>query len=140
MAKQTALNLTQDIGNGFAAFTNADAALTLKAILTADADDEIVKGIQIVSDDSVARVIDILVNDGAADRFVTSVSVPANSGTNGVAAAVDALSAALNPGLPIDALGKRVLPLKGGYILKARNQTQPTATKTITVIAITEKF
>lgn len=140
MTKSTTLNLTQNLNNSFATFVNADVALTSKALLVAGANDETVKGIQITSDDTVARVIDILINNGAADFLLCSVNVPATSGTNGTTTAVDALSAALQPGLPLDSLGRRVLPLKGTYTLKVRNQTQQTAGKTITVTAISEVF
>lgn len=140
MAKSTSLPFTQDINNGFAAFTNADAALTAKTLFTADADDEVVKCIQIASDDTSARVVDLLINNGSTDYLLGSVSVPAASGTNGTTAAVDALAAGLFPGLPMDAVGKRVLPLKGGYALKVRNQAQITAAKTLTVTTISEKY
>lgn len=140
MSKSQTLNLTQNINLGAVQFTNADAAATLKTLLTAGADDEIVKGIQIVSDDTSARVLDFLVTINGVDVPLCSVSVAASSGTNGTAAAVDALAAALQPGLPLDALGKRVLPLKALANVKVRNQAQNTAGKTISVTAISEKF
>ncbi len=140
MPKSTSLNLTQTLQQGGVTFTNADAASTLKALLTAGTDDEVVKAVQIVSDDTSARVVDLLLNTGGSDLLLCSVNVPAGSGTNGTTPAVDALAAALQPGLPMDALGKRVLPLKGGAILRVRNQAQVTAARTITVQAFSERF
>lgn len=138
--KSGTLNLTQNLGLAAAQFTNADVAASLKQLVLAGADDEVVKAIQIVSDDPAARVIDLLVNTGAVDVPLCSINVPASSGTNGLTAAVDALASALQPGLPLDALGKRVLPLKGGMVLKVRNQTQVAAGKTVSITAISEKF
>ncbi|MDB5966700.1 MAG: hypothetical protein JWQ72_3200 [Polaromonas sp.] len=140
MTKAAILNLTQNIGLAAVQFTNADAALTAKQLLVAGVDDEVVKAIQIVSDDPAARVVDLLLTVGVVDVPLCSVNVPANSGANGVTAAVDALAAALHAGLPLDALGKRVLPLKGLTVLKVRNQTQVAAAKTLSITAITEKF
>lgn len=140
MTKSATLNLTQNLNIAVVTFTNADAAATLKTLLTASADDEVVKAIQIVSDDTSARVIDLLISIGGVDTLLCAVNVPLSSGSNGTIIAVDALAASLQPGLPLDALSKRVLPLKGGTLLKVRNQTQPTAAKTITITAITEKF
>lgn len=139
MTKLSTLNLTQNINTAAVTFVNADVAATLKTLLTAGADDEIVKCLQFTSDDSTARVVDVLLNIGGTDYLLGSVNVPINSGTNGTVSAVDAF-ATLMPGLPVDALGKRVLPLKAGTIVKLRNQTQMTAAKTLTATIISEKF
>lgn len=141
MAKSTALNFTQNIGNYFKTFTNSDAAATLKDLFTAGADDEIVKALWVTSDDSSARVLEFLINDGSTSYSLGMVNIPITSGTTGAIAPVDVLNTSLLAvGLPLDALGKRILPIKGGYKLQVRNVTQPTAAKTFTVIAITEKY
>lgn len=141
MAKSTALNFTQNLNNNFKTFVNADSAATLKDLLTAGADDEIVKAISIVSDDTSARVFELLINDGSTSYSLGMVNVPITSGTTGAIAPVDALSSSLlGIALPLDALGKRVLPLKAGYKLQVRNVTQVTAAKTVTFAAYSEKY
>lgn len=141
MAKSTDLTFTQNVNFKAVTFTNADAASTLKSLYTAAANDAVVKGLLIRSDETAtARVFDVLVNDGTTDYVIGAVNVPVNAGFNGTVAAVDALASALFPGLPIDATGKRILPLKTGHSLKIRTQTQPTSGKTLTVSAIIEEY
>lgn len=141
MPKTTSLPVTQNFAFGSAQFTNSDSAATVKTVLTAGANDTIVKGLQAMSSETAtARVIDILVNDGSADRWLGAVNVPLNSGFTGTVAAVDLLASLLMPGLPIDASGKKCLPLKAGHVLKVRNQTQVASGKEVNVIAFAEDF
>lgn len=140
MAKSKDLFLTRNHNLKGVTFVNADAALTLKTLYTASADDAIVKSINVTNSDATARVVDVLVNDTVTDYLLGSVSIPTASGTNGTTTSVDLLSGDLLRGLPFDALGKRVLPLKGGYLLKVRNQTQQAAATTMTVLAMIEEY
>lgn len=141
MPKSTSLPITQNAAFGSAQWTNSDPAATTKTVLTAGANDTIVKCLQAMSTETAnARVFDILVNDGSGDRWIGAVNVPVNSGYSGTVAAVDLLSGTLFPGLPYDANGKRVLPLKATYTLKVRNQSQIASGKEITVVALAEDY
>jgi hypothetical protein len=139
MAKSTNLNFTQNLKIGQATIVNADST-ALKSVYTGSANDSVVKALQIVSDDTSARVINVYVNNGTTDYLLGSVSVAAASGTNGTAAAIDLLGGTLMPGLPYDANGKRVLPLPASYVLKVSTQVAITAAKTVTVTAMVEDY
>lgn len=139
MAKSTSLNFTQANKAGFATIVPADTT-TLRTVYTAGSNDSVVKQLQVVSDDSSARVLNVYINNTSTDYLLGSVNVPASSGSNGTAAAVDLLGGTLMPGLVYDANGKRVLPLPAGYILKVSSQTTVTTGKTVTVTALVEDF
>lgn len=139
MSKSTALNITQKLKLGSATIVAADTS-TVKTVYSAGADDTVIKGLQIVSDDTTARVVNIYTNNGTTDSLLGAVSVAASSGTNGTLAAVDLLSGTIFPGLPYDANGKRIMYLPAGYSLKVSSQSTVTAAKTLTVTAITEDF
>lgn len=139
MAKSDVLPFTQKSRTKGAIILNADGT-TQKTVYTASTEDAVVKMLQIVSNDTSARVVDILVNISGTDYPLGSVTVPASSGTNGVAAAVDVLSGALITALPYDGSGKRVLPLEASVVLKVASQTTLTAGKQITVVASVEEY
>jgi len=141
MTKSTALNLTQDIGFKAITFTSADSANTVRDSIVADVDGEVVKCIQATNDDtSNAEVIDVFIKDGGTSYRLGAFSVPANSGFNGTAPAVDVLSSAIFAGLPLDALSKRILPLKGGLTLQFSNQSTIASGKIVTITVISEQF
>lgn len=86
-----------------------------KELYTSSTDDAIVKGINVTSLDTSARVVSLWLVDTNENRsLIVSINVPISSGTSGTAAAVDLLSGTLLLPLPYDANGKRVLPLKAG--------------------------
>lgn len=141
MAKSTNLNFTQNVNFAGATYTNSDAAATVKTLYTAGTNDAVVKSITIRSDETAnARVIDLIYYDGTTNYSLGAVNVPVNSGFSGAVASVDALSSTLFPGLPMDATGKRVLPMKAGHLLKVNNQTQVTSGKTVTISALVEEY
>jgi hypothetical protein len=92
----------------------------IKPLYTAPADGAVVKAINVASLDSAARVMSLWIADAnnGNQRLIGAVNIPANSGNNGSAAAIDLLGGTLLPALPYDANGKRVIELKGGQILK----------------------
>lgn len=141
MPKTTTLPITQTVAFGTANWTNSDPANTAKTVLTAGPNDTVVKCIQAMSTETAnARVLDVLINDGSADQWLGAINVPVNSGFNGTVTAVDLLNPQILPGLPYDANGKRVLPLKANHSVKVRNQSQLASGKEITVIAIAEDY
>jgi hypothetical protein len=139
MAKSTNLNVTQNIKTPGASFVNADGTGN-KTLVTAGANDSVVKSIMATSNDTATVNLKIVVNDGVTDRIIGAVAVPASSGTNGTVAAVDLLQSALLPGLPLDQNGKRVLPLQGTYTLKVAPLVAVTAAKQVDVVAVVEDY
>lgn len=139
MAKSTNLNFTQNLKFGATTIVAADAS-TLKTVFTAGANDSVVKAINVVSDDTSARVLNLYINNGTTDFLIGAVSIPITSGTTGAIATVDLLGGTLMPSLPYDANGKRVLPLPATYVVKVSTQTTVTAAKTVTVSLMAEDY
>jgi hypothetical protein len=139
MPKSTNLNFTQTIKLSAAVITPTETT-TAQTAFTSGSDDPVVKAINVASTDTAARVLSLFVNDGSSDILIGRVSIPANSGNNGTAAAIDLLGGTLLPSLPYDANGKRILPLPAGYILKAGTTTTVTSAQSITVTAMAEDY
>lgn len=137
--KSEALNQTQNIKNPNAKITSADGT-NLKTIYTSGSNDAVVKSVNVVSDDTAARVINLYIGDGTTDTLIGAVNIPVSSGSNGTVASVDLLSGVLISGLAYDGAGKRILPLQAGYTLKISSQTAVTAAKTISVVGIVEEY
>lgn len=145
MTKSSTLNVTQNLKNPSAQILPADTTTAKQLAIgasaySAGANDAVLKSLCITSTDSAAQNVQIILNDGTNDRILGTVPVPANSGTNGVAAAVDALASGMLPGLPLDQNGKRQLPLQGGFILKVKSLATVTAAKNIDVTAVIEEY
>jgi len=125
--------------------SNATWTLTagiLKTLYTAGADDSVVKAINVSSFDSAARIMTLWISNAATgnDTFLASINIPANAGTgSGTTAAIDLLGGTLLPSLPYDANGKRIIPLKTGWILKA-SVPAVTAGRVITVEVMAEDY
>jgi hypothetical protein len=139
MAKSTSLNFTQSVKLSATTIEPADTS-NLKTLFTAGAEDSVVKAIQVTNTDTAARVVGLYVNNGSADFLIGHVNIPANSGVNGTAAAVDLLGGTLMPALPYDANGKRVLPLPAGYVLKVNTTTTVASTRVVTVTCMAEDY
>lgn len=139
MAKTNTIPVTQNIKTVGGTFVNADST-TAKTLYTAGANDAVVKCINLASNDTSTVNVQLLVNDGTADRLIGTVAVATLSGTNGSAASVDALTGSLLPSLPYDANGKRVLPLQAGHILKWAPVAAVTAAKTVTAFVVAEEY
>lgn len=111
-----------------------------KELYTASTNDAIVKAINVASFDSAARVMSLwIVGADAQPVLIGAVNIPANSGNNGTAAAIDLLGGTLMPSLPYDANGKRVISLKAGQKI-AVSVPGVTAGTQINVTAQIEEF
>ena len=134
----TANAATVDTGS-----TNATFNLRVeffKELYTATTNDAIVKAINVASFDSAARVMSLwIIGTDAQPVLIGAVNIPANSGNNGTAAAVDLLGGTLMPSLPYDANGKRVISLKAGQKI-AVSVPSVTAGTQINVTAQIEEF
>jgi hypothetical protein len=89
-----------------------------KELYTASTNDAVVKSLSVASFDTAARVMSLWLI-GADDQpiLIGAVNIPARSGDNGTAAAIDLIGGTLMPALPYDANGKRVIALKAGQKL-----------------------
>ena len=93
---------------------------TLKTIFTAGADGSVVKSINCINTDS-AKTVALILTDANA-TFCSIIGTVAVTGVAGypatTVATFDLLSGTYFPSLPYDGTGKRVLPMKAGYLLK----------------------
>lgn len=129
MAKSTSLFLPKGANNQSVTLASGDTT-TPKTCFTAAADDSDVKAIVVASDDTAAINLKLFVTRGGTDYLLGTVNVPIASGSNGTAPSVDVLSSVALVGLPIDAVGKRYIPLKTGDTLKVGCLATMTAAKT----------
>ena len=123
--------------------TNATFNLVVeffKELYTSATNDSVVKAINVASFDSAARVMKLwIISNDAQPILIGAVNIPANSGNNGTAAAVDLLGGTLLPSLPYDANGKRVLALKAGQKIAVSVPTVTAGTQ-INVSAQIEEY
>jgi hypothetical protein len=119
---------------GLAQIVNADAS-NKKTVVTAGANGSKLTALTAASDDTSARVVQVIVTRSATDYVLASVSVPAASGTDGTAAAVNLINSAILPGLPVDNDGQRYLFLESGDTLAVKSTTTVTAGKTVSAAA-----
>lgn len=136
MAKSTLVFQPKGYSQAGYSFANADGT-TSTLLLTAAADDAIVKSLSITSTDTVDRVFEIILKIGGTEFIIDTVTVPMGSGTDGVTPAVDGLTA---PHLPLDRVDKKILPMKGGALLHIRPQTAVTSAKKVAFVALSEDF
>lgn len=118
---------------------NADAS-GQKVVCTAGSNGAKVTALQLCSDDTSARVIQLLIKRSGTSILVGSVNVPTLAGTDGTTVAVNALNSTMLPGLPIDNDGQRYIFLESGDTLEIKSTTTVTAAKTVSATAIFGNF
>lgn len=118
-----------------ATIVNADGTAE-KALVTAGANGTRIDAVSITSTDSAAVTLAVRVNDGTTSYAVGEIAVPAGSGTNGSAPAIQGLSAGSLPWL--DASGS--LFLKAGWSLRVAAKAAITSTKTVTLVAFSGDY
>jgi hypothetical protein len=119
---------------GLVQILNADAS-SKKTVVTAGANGSKLTALTASSDDTSARIIQLIVTRSATDYILASVSVPASSGTDGTAAAVNLLNPTILPGLSVDNDGQRYLFLESGDTLTVKSTTTVTTAKTVSIAA-----
>jgi hypothetical protein len=128
------------INNGSVAFNSSSSAAAVgvytnySTLITPGNFGCIVDRISVISTDSSSRLIHIGVWNGTVLRHALTVSVPANSGTNGTAAVIDVLSLTNASFLPSGANGKKYMRLKTGELLVAGING---ATSSSTIVQVT---
>jgi hypothetical protein len=119
---------------GLAQILNADASAK-KTVVTAGANGTKLVSLTAASDDTVARVVQVILTRSATDHILASASVPAASGTDGTTAAVNLINSTILPGLPVDNDGQRYLFLESGDTLAVKSTTTVSVAKTVSVAA-----
>jgi len=102
---------------------------TAKILVTAGALGTRVDTLAITSTDTAPQILTLIVNNGASDFIVGTISVPALAGTTGSAAPVSGLQPLLMPWLPTSG----AIFLKPSATLKIASLTTVTAAKAINV-------
>lgn len=135
MAKQTDLFLHSNHFSSGVSFVNADGT-TLKIVCSGGLNDSDLKCLMATSTDTSALNVKITLSNTSVDQIIGTVNVSANAGTDGTVNAVDLMNSTVMPFTAIDSSGKRYLPLKSGWFIKAAPITSVTAAKTLYVTAI----
>jgi hypothetical protein len=130
MAKQTQVFTFRGVNMNCATFVNADA-ITEKTVISAGADDSVLRHLSITSRSEQTERIEFLLNDGVASRLLMTAMVPAGAGSNGSAGAFDAFGSGLLAFF-------RALPMKEGWSLNAKPVTAVAGE--VVVTAITDDF
>lgn len=119
---------------------NADASNN-KTVCTGGANGTKVVALQLCSDDTSARVVQVLINRSATIVLVGSVNVPTLAGTDGTTPSVDALNSTAMPGLPVDNDGQKYIFLQSASdTLVIHSTTTVTAAKTVSATCIHADF
>lgn len=113
---------------------------TAKTLVTAGSNGTKVVALQICSDDTSARVVQIGVTRSATFTLLGSVNVPTLAGTDGTTPAVNGHSLVYNPGLPLDNDGETYIFLQSGDTLQVKTTTTVTAAKTVSLTAFHADF
>jgi hypothetical protein len=129
MPKSTSLMLPQNANNQSVLLQSADTTLA-KLCYTAGANDSDVKAIVAITSDTTTVNVQLFVCRGGTDYIIGTVNLPVQAGNLGTVPGIDLLNATAIPGLPLDNVGKRYLPLKTGDTLKVSCQATMTAGKT----------
>lgn len=135
MAKQTGLVLPFNANTLSFALTSVHTT-TSQLIFTAGANDSDVKGIVVSTTDTSAINLQLFITRGGTDYLLGTVTIPAAAGSDGATPSIDLLGSGLIPGLPIDNVGKRYIPMKTGDTLRVAAKVTMTALKICYVNAL----
>lgn len=131
MAANTQPIFVKSANNAEVTFVNGDGT-TAKDLVSAATDGTKIFAINVTSDDTSARIMQVLIHDGTTAYLIGSVNVPTLAGTDGTTPAVNLLDPTQIPGL--DADGE--LFLKTGYKLQCKPTVAVTAAKTVSVVCL----
>lgn len=139
MAKSVNLNFPQNVNNAAVTFVNADST-DEKVLFMAGANDSRVISVIGTTTDTSANNVKVMLSDGTNLHLIGTVRLATLSGTDGAAVSVDILNSTSIPGLPVDANGKRYIPLKTGWSVQVAPLVAVTAAKLLTLTAIGEDY
>lgn len=117
----------------------ADAS-NQKVVATAGTNGTKVVGLNITSDDSSTRIVQVSLTRSATNYLMASASVTTLSGTEGATATVNMMNKTFWPGLPIDNDGNPYFYMESGDTLSIACTSTVTAAKTITGTCVFGNF
>lgn len=118
-----------NIKNAVYALQNGDG-VALKTLLTAGASGSRLKSLNITSDDTSTRVLQLWVTISGVDYLLGEVSATLGAGSDGATLPIKALDPAKLPSLQADGVNY-FLDLASGAVLKVKAKVAVTAAKTI---------
>jgi len=122
---------------GLVQIVNADGT-TKKTVVTAGADGIKVVALNVSSDDTSNRTLQVFITRSVTSYLIGSAVITTLAGTDGSTLPIDML--ALIPGLPVDNDGQRYLFLESGDTLQVAVTGAVTAAKTVHVAADAANF
>jgi len=142
MAKSAQLNFTQNINNNYAEFVNGDGASTAnrQTLFTAGANDSILKGIIVTSDDTSDMTLVVEYYDGTSYIPLFRETILDGAGTNGTDPAQEVLTIDNLPILQADNNSNYSLSVKTGHTITGYIAGTVTADKTVRVLSIGEDY
>lgn len=139
MAKQASLYLPKGANNQSIALTSADTTVATLCF-TAGADDSDVKAIIVTTNDTTLINLQLFIVRSAVNYLLGTIRIAVLSGTDGASVGVDLLNSVGMTGLPLDAVGKRYIPMKTGDTLKVACVATMTAAKTCWVSVLGQDY
>lgn len=139
MAKQASLLLPANTNTLSFALTSTHTTVS-QLIFTSGANDSDVKSIIVTSNDTAAINLQLFITRGGVDYQLGTINIPISAGVGGTVVSVDLLNSASIPGLPIDNVGKRYIPLKTGDTLRVAATVTMTAAKTCNISVFGEDY
>ncbi len=112
-------------------FVNADGTAK-KTLFTAGTNGSLLTDLNITSDDTAARDIDLFLKDGTTSFALGTIPVTIGAGTTAASNAVNGLDATKLPGVAADG----TLWLPTGWMVEGAVKVAVTAAKMITVLAL----
>src|SRR5437868_186174 len=109
---------------------------TAQTLMTGGSTGTKIVGLNLANTDTAAKIAQIFLVRSSTSYLIGSVSVPAGAGNDGSTAAVNALSSAMVPGLPVDNDGNRYLFLQSGDTLTVGVTVAMTSGKLMHCVAV----
>lgn len=120
----------QAVKNWAAQILPADTTTKI-TLLTGGTNGSKLETLTVSSTDTSARDLLLWLTSGGTDYLLTTVSIPASSGSTNALPAVDMLRSAQIPGLSFDANGNRIMYVANGAVLKMSVGVTVTAAKAV---------
>jgi hypothetical protein len=112
----------------------------LKTIFTAGVNGSKIETINIASDDSAAKTLNLYISDGTTNYQLSQFNIPATSGFTTTNPSVGLMTQTQMPTLNYDSNGNRYIYLKANWLLKANVTAAMTAAKTMHIVTFAEDF
>ena len=129
----------QTIQNWAVKIVPADTT-TLKTLITGGTNGTKIEAINVASDDTASKNLQLYLNDGTTDYLLTWVAIAATSGFTTSVPSVAPLQSTQFPLNYFDSNGNKVFFIKSGWSLKIAVSATMTTAKTMHITAIGSDF